>query len=43
MESSHNLRGISAKMGIDATYPLSEKEMFRRTSVPVEIDLNDYL
>ncbi len=43
LESSHNLRGVSAKMGIDATYPLSEKEMFRRTSVPIDIDLNDYL
>ncbi|MFD1706751.1 UbiD family decarboxylase [Siminovitchia sediminis] len=43
LESSHNLRGVTAKMGIDATYPISEKEMFRRTSVPIEIDLNDYL
>lgn len=46
LESSHNLRGVSAKMGIDATYPLSEKELFRRTSVPEpydNINLQDYL
>ncbi|MFZ3579001.1 UbiD family decarboxylase [Virgibacillus sp. DJP39] len=44
LESSHNLRGVSAKMGIDATYPLSEKEQFKRTSVPIQkINLNDYL
>ncbi|MFD1040263.1 UbiD family decarboxylase [Virgibacillus byunsanensis] len=44
LESSHNLRGVSAKMGIDATYPLSEKEHFRRTSVPIQnINVNDYL
>lgn len=44
LESSHNLRGVSAKMGIDATYPLSEKELFMRTSVPIQdINLKDYL
>lgn len=44
LESSHNLRGVSAKMGIDATYPLSEKEQFERTSVPIQnININDYL
>lgn len=43
LEASHNLRGVSAKMGIDATYPLDQKEMFRRTSVPIEINVNDYL
>lgn len=44
LESSHNLRGVSAKMGIDATYPLSKKEQFKRTSVPFQtINLNDYL
>jgi 2,5-furandicarboxylate decarboxylase 1 len=43
LESSHNLRGVSAKMGIDATYPLEASRMFRRTSVPMEVDLNDYL
>ncbi|OZU87807.1 3-octaprenyl-4-hydroxybenzoate carboxy-lyase [Virgibacillus indicus] len=44
LESSHNLRGVSAKMGIDATYPLSEKELFKRTSVPIQnINLKDYL
>ncbi|PAV29741.1 3-octaprenyl-4-hydroxybenzoate carboxy-lyase [Virgibacillus profundi] len=44
LESSHNLRGVSAKMGIDATYPLSEKELFTRTSVPIQkINLKDYL
>lgn len=43
LEASHNLRGISAKMGIDATCPLAHKEEFRRTSVPIHINLNDYL
>ncbi|WP_430784544.1 UbiD family decarboxylase [Virgibacillus flavescens] len=44
LESSHNLRGVTAKMGIDATYPLSAKEQFKRTSVPFQtINLNDYL
>ncbi|WNS77400.1 UbiD family decarboxylase [Bacillus sp. DTU_2020_1000418_1_SI_GHA_SEK_038] len=43
LESSHNLRGVSDKMGIDATYPLGEEEMFRRTSIPIEVNLEDYL
>lgn len=43
LESSHNLRGVSDKMGIDATYPLGEEDMFRRTSIPVEVNLEDYL
>ncbi|HLR69677.1 UbiD family decarboxylase [Virgibacillus alimentarius] len=44
LESSHNLRGTSAKMGIDATYPLSEKEAYRRAYIPVDkINLEDYL
>lgn len=44
LESSHNLRGVSAKMGIDATYPLSERELFKRTSVPFpKINVEDYL
>ncbi|WP_102275636.1 UbiD family decarboxylase [Cytobacillus massiliigabonensis] len=43
LESSHNLRGVSDKMGIDATYPLGKEELFRRTSIPVEINLEDYL
>ncbi|WP_246055099.1 UbiD family decarboxylase [Pseudalkalibacillus caeni] len=43
LESSHNLRGVTAKMGIDATYPLGQEEMFKRTSVPFEINLEDYL
>lgn len=44
LETSHNLRGTTAKMGIDATYPLDQKELFKRTSVPIQnIDLNDYL
>lgn len=43
LEASHNLKGVTAKMGIDATYPLAEKRNFRRTSVPLDIDLKDYL
>lgn len=43
LESSHNLRGVSDKMGIDATYPLDQEEMFRRTSIPIEVNLEDYL
>lgn len=43
LESSHNLRGVTDKMGIDATYPIGKEELFRRTSIPVEINLEDYL
>ncbi len=44
LEASHNLRGVSAKMGIDATYPLAAAHLFRRTRVPGEheIDVNQY-
>ncbi|WP_019908488.1 UbiD family decarboxylase [Paenibacillus sp. HW567] len=45
LEPSHNLRGVSAKMGIDATFPLAEAEHYRRTHIPgqEEIDLARYL
>lgn len=43
LEASHNLRGVTDKMGIDATYPLGQEEMFKRTSIPIEINLEDYL
>ncbi|QED47733.1 UbiD family decarboxylase [Cytobacillus dafuensis] len=43
LESSHNLRGVSDKMGIDATYPLGMEEMFKRTSIPIKINIDDYL
>ncbi|MCA1029850.1 UbiD family decarboxylase [Bacillus timonensis] len=43
LESSHNLRGVTAKMGIDATYPLDQAEMFQRTHIPFDIQLEDYL
>lgn len=44
LEASHNLRGVTAKMGVDATVPLDKKEAFKRTSVPFgPIDLKDYL
>lgn len=43
LESSHNLRGVTDKMGIDATYPLGKEELFKRTSVPIEINLEDYI
>ncbi|RXY99663.1 UbiD family decarboxylase [Fictibacillus sp. S7] len=44
LEASHNLRGVTAKMGVDATVPLDKKEVFKRTSVPFgPIDLKDYL
>lgn len=44
LEASHNLRGVSAKMGIDATYPLSAAEKFERPHIPFNIqDLRDYL
>ncbi|WP_096435160.1 UbiD family decarboxylase [Alteribacter populi] len=44
LEASHNMRGVTAKMGIDATYPLHAAHQFRRTSIPFkEIDLKDYL
>lgn len=45
LEPSHNLRGVTAKMGIDATFPLAEAEHYRRTSIPgqEEIELASYL
>ncbi|AIQ54826.1 UbiD family decarboxylase [Paenibacillus sp. FSL R7-0331] len=45
LEPSHNLRGVSAKMGIDATCPLAHREQYRRTHIPGqnEIRLADYL
>lgn len=43
LEASHNVRGTTAKMGIDATVPLSEKHAFRRTSIPINVNLHDYL
>ncbi|SEU20951.1 UbiD family decarboxylase [Paenibacillus sp. NFR01] len=45
LEPSHNLRGVSAKMGIDATCPLAEAWHYRRTHIPGqdEIRLEDYL
>jgi UbiD family decarboxylase len=44
LEASHNLRGVSAKMGIDATYPLHAAEEFKRKSIPWgPIDLKEYL
>lgn len=45
LEPSHVVRGVSAKMGIDATYPLSRKEQFSRTRIPgyEDIRLDEYL
>lgn len=43
LEASHNLKGVSDKMGIDATYPLGKEELFKRTSIPVKVTLEDYL
>jgi 2,5-furandicarboxylate decarboxylase 1 len=43
LESSHNIRGVTAKMGIDATYPLAHAEEFKRTYVPIDIKIEDYL
>lgn len=44
LEPSHGLRGVTAKMGIDATCPMGRKE-FCRTHVPGEEAMNvrDYL
>jgi UbiD family decarboxylases len=44
LEPSHNLRGVTAKMGIDATGPIGKKE-YIRTHIPGEekINLNDYI
>lgn len=39
LEPSHNLRGVSAKMGIDATYPLYAAEHYRRTHIPGQDDI----
>lgn len=43
LESSHHLKGVTDKMGIDATYPLGKEDLFKRTSVPLQVDLEDYL
>lgn len=45
LEPSHNLRGVSAKMGIDATVPLDAKEHYMRKRIPgaEKIKLEDYL
>lgn len=45
LEPSHNLRGVSAKMGIDATIPLTEKAHYQRKRIPgaEHIRLEDYL
>lgn len=45
LEPSHQLRGVSAKMGVDATYPLAAMESYRRTSIPTspDFDISDYL
>lgn len=45
LEPSHNLRGLTAKMGIDATYPLREAPKFARIRTPGmdNIKLDDYL
>ena len=34
LEPSHTIEGVTAKMGIDATYPLQFKEKFERTYIP---------
>jgi len=45
LEPSHQMRGVSAKMGIDATCPLHAAHAFRRTSVgvPPDFDVSRYL
>lgn len=45
LEPSHNLRGVTAKMGIDATIPLRAKEYYQRKRIPgaEQIKLEDYL
>lgn len=45
LEPSHNLRGVSAKMGMDATVPLDAKEHYKRKRIPGAemIRLEDYL
>ncbi|PSR32219.1 MAG: UbiD family decarboxylase [Sulfobacillus benefaciens] len=45
LEASHHLHQTTAKVGIDATYPLDQADLFQRTSVPGEANLNlsDYL
>ncbi|RHW41590.1 UbiD family decarboxylase [Neobacillus notoginsengisoli] len=43
LESSHNIKGVTAKMGIDATYPLARAEEFKRTYIPIDIKIEEYL
>jgi len=44
LEPSHSLRGLTAKMGIDATYPVKEAPRFARIKTPgmENIKLSDY-
>lgn len=45
LEPSNNIRGVSAKMGIDATYPLKYKEQFERIYIPGidTLNLDEYI
>lgn len=45
LEPSHNLRGLTAKMGIDATYPVKESARFARIKTPgmENVRISDYL
>jgi 2,5-furandicarboxylate decarboxylase 1 len=44
LEASHHLTGTTAKVGVDATVPLTEREAFQRIRVPGrdELDLKAY-
>lgn len=45
LEPSNNISGLTAKMGIDATYPLKYADKFKRIIIPglENLDLSDYI
>lgn len=45
LEPSHNLRGVSDKLGLDATAPVEQRAVFERIHIPGidELNLDDYL
>lgn len=44
LDPSNLITGLTAKMGIDATFPTDKKELFERTKIPFDIgNISDYV